>query len=424
MTTKQMDLTQELLRARAHVLAVRAEHGADASTGSSRSSASAPVIVEANKRALQGRLRVRRDHRDLPQPLQRAAGEPDARDLPQHHRQRGGGARVRRGVGQGRAARCSTARYPITPATDILHQLVGLQVLRGEDVPGRGRDRGDRRRDRRELRRRAGDDRRPPDPGSRSRARRWASRSWSSCRSSSSTSSAPDRRRACRRRPSRPTCCRSCSGATRVAAADRRAGDAGRLLRHGLRGMAARAQVHDPGRLPLRRLPRQRRRAVAHPDGRRRCRRSRCPSRDGPEGRSTRTSAIPRRSRGRGPSRARRASSIGSAASRRPTSPATSATTRTTTIGCSDSAARRSPGSPNDIPELDVVRPGDRRPAHPRLGLHLRRDPERDGAPAGGGAARRPRAPPPPQPVPAQPRRGPRVAIGACSSRRSTWGSC
>ena len=39
----------------------------------------------------------------------------------------------------------------------------------------------------------------------------------------------------------------------RLAGADRRAGDAGRLLRLGHRGVAPRAQVHDPGRLPVRR---------------------------------------------------------------------------------------------------------------------------------------------------------------------------
>ena len=51
--------------------------------------------------------------------------------------------------------------------------------------------------------------------------------------------------------------------------AGRRPGHAGRLLRHGHRGVAHRAPVHDAGRLPVRRLPRQRRRAVAHPRRRR-----------------------------------------------------------------------------------------------------------------------------------------------------------
>ena len=43
---------------------------------------------------------------------------------------------------------------------------LGLQELRRQDVPGRGRDRGDRRRDRRELRRRDGPDRPRPDRAS------------------------------------------------------------------------------------------------------------------------------------------------------------------------------------------------------------------------------------------------------------------
>ena len=63
------------------------------------------------------------------------------------------------------------------------------------------------------------------------------------------------------------------------------------------------------------------------------------------DGRSSRTSATRRRWRGRGRSRARPASSTASAASRRPTSPATSATTRTTTTGCSSCGRPRWPAS-------------------------------------------------------------------------------
>ncbi len=55
--------------------------------------------------------------------------------------------------------------YPITPASDILHQLVGLQALRRQDLPGRGRDRGHRRGHRRQLRRRDGHDRHVSGPG-------------------------------------------------------------------------------------------------------------------------------------------------------------------------------------------------------------------------------------------------------------------
>ena len=45
--------------------------------------------------------------------------------------------------------------YPITPASDILHQLVGPQEVRRHHLPGRGRDRRRRGGHRRQLRRRA-----------------------------------------------------------------------------------------------------------------------------------------------------------------------------------------------------------------------------------------------------------------------------
>ena len=91
---------------------------------------------------------------------------------------------------------------------------VGLQELRGQDVPGRGRDRRHRRRDRRGLWRRDGSDRvvrardRPEVRGARPRGHgRAAARR--------------DRRpagrpvdRACRPRPSRRTCSRSSSAGT------------------------------------------------------------------------------------------------------------------------------------------------------------------------------------------------------------------
>ncbi len=104
--------------------------------------------------------------------------------------------------------------YPITPASDILHTLAGPQAVRRDDDPGGGRDR--RRRARRSERRsvaRSGSRRRPV-PVSRSRPRRSASPSRSSCRWWSATSSAAGRRPACPRRPSRPTCSRRCSAAT------------------------------------------------------------------------------------------------------------------------------------------------------------------------------------------------------------------
>ena len=142
----------------------------------------------------------------------------------------------------------------------------------------------------------------------------------------------------------------------RLAAADRRAGHAGRMLRPGHRGLPARAQVHDPGRLPVGRVPRHRLRALADPVRTPTCRTSRSRTPPTPR-RSGRTCATRRRSPGRGPCRARPASSIASAASRRPTSPATSATTRTTTTGCSSTAQAKVAGIANDIPPLEVFGP-------------------------------------------------------------------
>ena len=106
--------------------------------------------------------------------------------------------------------------YPITPASDILHQLsgyktFGVKTFQAEDeIAAIGAAIGAT------LRRGAGADRLVRVRASRSRPRRWGSPSWSSCRSSSSTSSAPARRPGCRPRTSRRTCSRSCSGATRT----------------------------------------------------------------------------------------------------------------------------------------------------------------------------------------------------------------
>ena len=75
-------------------------------------------------------------------------------------------------------------------------------------------------------------------------------------------------------------------------------------------------------------------------------------------------------------------------------------------------------------PAARGLRAGQRRPAHPRLGLDLRRDPLRGRAAARGRRVGRPRPPAPPQPVPGQHRAGPARATGASSSRRSTSASC
>ena len=63
--------------------------------------------------------------------------------------------------------------YPITPASDILHELSTLQELRRHHLPGRGRDRRDRARRSAPLTAARSASPRPAARASRSRARRW-----------------------------------------------------------------------------------------------------------------------------------------------------------------------------------------------------------------------------------------------------------
>ena len=130
----------------------------------------------------------------------------------------------------------------------------------------------------------------------------------------------------------------------RGAGADRRAAVARRLLRRRDRGDPDRGHLPHPGDAALRRLPRQRLRAVADPRGRRRCRASTRTSPPSPttSSRPTPTAtveqgllALPARRGDPGPAvgdpRHRRASSTASAGSRRARATATSPTTPPTT---------------------------------------------------------------------------------------------
>ncbi len=57
-----------------------------------------------------------------------------------------------------RTASCSSASYPITPASDILHELIAVQEFRRAHVPGRRRNRRRHLGHRRRVRRRDGGD--------------------------------------------------------------------------------------------------------------------------------------------------------------------------------------------------------------------------------------------------------------------------
>ena len=106
------------------------------------------------------------------------------------------------------------ASYPITPASDILHELskhknFGVRTLQAEDeIAAVGVAIGGAFAGQLGVTATSGPGRRPQVRGAR------ASRSASSCRSCSSTCSAAARRPGCRPRPSRPTCCSRCTAAT------------------------------------------------------------------------------------------------------------------------------------------------------------------------------------------------------------------
>ena len=99
---------EELLRARDHALALRPRDRPDGPLDR-RQVRQAAGHRRGEQAGAQGRLRVRRDDRDLPHPLPGRAGQAAAGHVPQHHRQRGDGARLPGRVEARRAGRCSTA---------------------------------------------------------------------------------------------------------------------------------------------------------------------------------------------------------------------------------------------------------------------------------------------------------------------------
>ena len=145
--------------------------------------------------------------------LRGQAGPDGAGHLPQHHRQPGAVLRPGR---RRRAVRPAGVPRLLPDHPGLRHppRAEQAQVVRRHDVPGRGRDRRHRRRDRRLVRRQPrrhhhlrpghraevrGDRPRGDDRAAAARHRRAARRPVD---------------RACRPRPSRPTCCRRCSAAT------------------------------------------------------------------------------------------------------------------------------------------------------------------------------------------------------------------
>ena len=85
-----------------------------------------------------GRLQLRRDERDLPHRLRGAAGEDRAGQVPEHHREHRDRPRLRGGGAAQAGLPLFYGSYPITPASDILHELAtykqfGVYTFQAED---------------------------------------------------------------------------------------------------------------------------------------------------------------------------------------------------------------------------------------------------------------------------------------------------
>ena len=144
---------QEHVRPRAAVVDVRPPDRDARSTSSSTRFAKVADIRDANITAFKAGLELRRDHRGVRGPYEIKPAPMAAGHLPQHLRQPGAGLRPGRRRARSPGCRCSSGSYPITPASDILHELSKHKRVRRHDVPGRGRDRRHRRRARRVVRR-------------------------------------------------------------------------------------------------------------------------------------------------------------------------------------------------------------------------------------------------------------------------------
>ena len=337
MTSKQVDLTKNFFALGPDVLAVRARAWTRRCAGSTRSSAPG----RSSPRPTSGPSRPATPSARRPRSSTRTTASRRRSSPPGTYRNITGNEATALGfLAASKLAERDAVLRLVPDHAGVGHPppAVGVQELRRQDVPGRGRDRGHRRGDRRDLRRRAGPDRHVRARASRSRARRMGlavmvelplvvvdvQRAGPSTGMPTKTEQADLLQVHVRAQ-------------RRLADAGRRAGDARRVLRlrhRGVRGIALKymtpvvylsdaflANGAEPWKIPD---------LADLPDivGRR--------TRPSATGRSSPYARDPDDARPAvGRARARRASSTASAASRRPTSPATSATTRRTTTGCS-----------------------------------------------------------------------------------------
>ena len=284
-----------------------------------------PLLVEANKLALKAGY----SYCEATEAFQVSYEIPPAQLTPGLYRNLSGNQALALGfvtASQKSGLTLFQGSYPITPASDILHELSHVQRFRRDDVSGRRRNRGHHLCDRRGIRRRAGYDH---DLRSGHGAE---DRSHGPCRRGRIPAGhlRHPARRTFHRLADQDRAGRSVAGAVRpqLRSADSDAGGihARRLLLGCHRSLPHRDQIHGSGHHSLGRLSGKWRRALADSES---DEIPRFPVKfaTDPDGFCL-TSATRKPWRGRGPFRERLASNIASAASKSRTSPATSTTSR------------------------------------------------------------------------------------------------
>ena len=138
MTSQADGPDQELLRARAHVLALRAEPWSRRSRWIDQKFGARPVVAEANKRALKAGYAFGETTEMFHTHYRVKPAKLAARHVPQHHRQRGDRARLPGRLASSPTASCSTARTrsprPATSSTSCpATRAFGVKTFQAED---------------------------------------------------------------------------------------------------------------------------------------------------------------------------------------------------------------------------------------------------------------------------------------------------
>ena len=239
MTEQAEGPDQELLRARDHVLAVRAEHGADAPLDRREVRARGP----SSPRRTSGRSRPATPSARRPRSSTRTTGSSRPSCRPGTYRNITGNEATALGfltASQAGRPPAVLRQLPDHPGQRHPPPALDLQDVRRQDVPGRGRDRRHRRGDRRAATAGRSGMTASSGPGHRAQDRGDGPRRHgrAAARRHRRPARRPVDRHAHQERAGRPAP-GHVRPQLRLADPDRRAGDARRVLRPGHRGVAA-----------------------------------------------------------------------------------------------------------------------------------------------------------------------------------------